>query len=387
MDQHSFTGNNTPAPFTKFLWWLATADADILSGCKSEKTKYSIIGLAVMATWLFASLAWTYFFYTVSASWLTALLPGLFMGFIILTIDRVLIKGITASNKRKIFPLLFRGILAICIGSFMAQPAVMYIFNKEITQQVALDNEARKAMHKGLTEQYYSGRKQELLQEKERLIKNEFAADSAVAAARQNFIAETDGTGGSGKRGVKEIALAKKSAYVALDSQYRHLQNIQKPFLDSLDQGLAIIDTEIKSREKAFAGLENEGFLTRASALNNLLKTSPALQYRYYLIVFILVLIELLPVLAKSMLPSGSYDASLKSQETLELADLELSEEKQRRLLRHYHDLSATHDEEAISSHFNRKTTYQAENHSPENFAQQWKIFKSTFISSPRYSE
>ena len=66
------------------------------------------------------------------------------MGFIILTIDRALIKGITKFNKNKFTPLLFRGLLALTIGVFMAQPAILYMFNKEIKLQTSLDNEKKK---------------------------------------------------------------------------------------------------------------------------------------------------------------------------------------------------------------------------------------------------
>lgn len=390
MDHNINTQSFQVPAFTRFLWWLSTADATVLSGCKSEKTKYSIIGLAVMSTWIFASLAWTYFFYTVSHNWLQAILPGLFMGFIILTIDRVLIKGITQANKRKIFPLVFRGILAVCIGSFMAQPAVMYIFNKEITQQVSLDNEAKKATKQTMTENYYAARKDNLAMEKNRLNNNLAGADSNVAQARKNYLDETDGSGGSGKRGVKEIALAKKAEYLLLDSQYRKLQQSSQVQLDSLDLALATIQKQIAADETSFTALQNEGFLTRAAALNNLMKNSPALQYRYYLIVFILVLIELLPVLAKSMLPSGSYDASLQTLQNMEMLENELHELKHRGLADKYNELSTRYDEEAMEKIFTspNKTTPGISANAEEvpSFAERWKIYRRNNLSAPGFS-
>ncbi len=63
------------------------------------------------------------------------------MGFIILTIDRALIKGMNKFNKNKITPLLLRSILAITLGTFMAQPAILFMFDKEIRLQASLDNE------------------------------------------------------------------------------------------------------------------------------------------------------------------------------------------------------------------------------------------------------
>ena len=134
----------TPSQFTEFLWWLSTAEKEILVDSVVDRNRYRIIGMTVLATWAFASFTWTYFFSTIVDSILIAVFLGLFMGFIILTIDRALIKGITKFNKKKFTPLLFRGLLALTIGTFMAQPAVLYMFDKEIKLQASLDNEKKK---------------------------------------------------------------------------------------------------------------------------------------------------------------------------------------------------------------------------------------------------
>src|SRR5204862_3899856 len=134
----------SPSEFTRLLWWLATAEKELVQDCTVDRNRYAITGAAVMGTWLFATLAWSYFFSTVVGNTIVAILLGILMGLIILSIDRALIKGITAHNKRKAAPILFRMILALTIGTFMAQPALLYLFNKEIHVQISLDNEQRK---------------------------------------------------------------------------------------------------------------------------------------------------------------------------------------------------------------------------------------------------
>src|ERR1041384_5288470 len=106
-----------PTPFTKFLWWLATAEKELIIDCAIDRNRYAITGMTVLGTWLFATLAWSYFFSTVVSSVFAALLLGIFMGSIILGIDRALIKGINAQNKRKLFPIFIRALLAITIGT------------------------------------------------------------------------------------------------------------------------------------------------------------------------------------------------------------------------------------------------------------------------------
>ena len=120
--------------FTRFLWWLATAEKKLLAGTAIDSNRYSIVGMTVLATWCFATLAWTYFFSTVTANSWWAVPLGIFMGFIILTIDRALIKSINRRISNQWLPVLFRIILAGVIGLFMAQPALLYLFKKEIQQ-------------------------------------------------------------------------------------------------------------------------------------------------------------------------------------------------------------------------------------------------------------
>ena len=202
--------NYEPSQFSKFLWWLSTAEKELVTDCVVDRNRFKIVGMTVLTTWLFASLAWTYFFSTIINNAFLFTPLGLFMGFIILTIDRALIKGITKFNKNKLTPLLFRGLLALTIGVFMAQPAILYMFNKEIKLQTSLDNEKKKVQKRDELAAVYKIRKTELAQQKTILQDELDKKYQEVSKARENYIAESDGSGGTGKVGIKDIALAKK---------------------------------------------------------------------------------------------------------------------------------------------------------------------------------
>ena len=341
-----------PSQFTETLWWLSTAEKEVLVDSVIDRNRYRIIGMTVLATWAFATFTWTYFFSTIVDSTLLAIALGIFMGGIILTIDRALIKGITKFNKRKFTPLLFRGLLALTIGTFMAQPAVLYMFDKEIKMQTSLDNEKRKLAKRQELDVLFKNRKDELLQQKEKM-KGEMDKKYAdVSSARANFLSETDGSGGSGKVGIKDIAIAKQKEYQKLDGEYRAMLAIDQPKFDSADKELAGMETKIKAEEESFTQYLNNGFLTRVDALNNLLKNSPALQFRYYLIVFILMLIELMPVIAKTMLPSGSYDEKVMLREELEVDIAQSNIRKEQLLKEMYNQMAFENDKEAIAAFF-----------------------------------
>lgn len=363
--------NYSPSQFTEFLWWLSTAEKEILVDSVIDRNRYRIIGMTVLATWLFATFTWTYFFSTIVDSLFIAVALGIFMGFIILTIDRALIKGINKFNKNKITPLLFRGLLAATIGTFMAQPAVLYMFDKEIKLQTSLDNEKKRLQKRQELDILYKGRKDELQKQKTLLQKEANDKYDDVNKARQSFIAETDGSGGTGKIGIKDIALAKRNEYQKLDAEYQQLQKQNQPRLDSVESELLGIETSIKKSEQDFTNYLNNGFLTRVEALNNLLKNNEALQFRYYLIVFILMLIELMPVIAKTMLPAGSYDEKAWLRESMEkdLAHTNIKREQELKEL--YNIMAQQNGREAIEAFFNSTKGDRTEK--MKHFIRQWK--------------
>ena len=312
-----------PGKFTKFLWWLSTAEQELIESAVIDRNRYAITGMTVLGTWLFATLAWAYFFSTVVSNIWAPFVLGIFMGGIILGIDRSLIKGINQNNKLKLVPISFRVLLAMTIGLFMAQPALLYLFDKEIHTQISVDNEQRKRIKIQQQDSVYVSIKQPLLLQRNQLQSQLLAKDKEVSAARESFIAETDGTGGSKKIGLKEIAKAKQDAYQKLQLNYIALEQSLTPEIRTADSTLKNIDAGILKEQAAFENLLNDGFITRIEALNNLIKNNSAVAFRYYLLVVILMLIELMPVIAKTLLPSGTYDEHAKLQEEYEIKNLQ----------------------------------------------------------------
>jgi hypothetical protein len=360
-----------PSQADEMLWWLATAEKELIADCVVDRNRYRIIGASVAATWIFATLAWTYFFMTAVESTLMAILAGMVMGFVILSIDRALIKGITRFNKNKISTFLFRGLLAATIGTFMAQPAILYLFDKEIRMQTSLDNEQRRqAKHTELVK-LYADRREALEAEQIQLQNQLKQKDDAVSQARKNFLAETDGTGGSGKVGISNIALTKRAEYQKLELELQDLKNLNQPKLDSATSRLARIDADMKAQEALFDQLLADGFLTRMQALQNLMKNNDALAFRYYLIVMILMLIELMPLIAKSMLPTGTYEEKVRLREELEkeMALDNIRSEKEMKQL--FNRMAREQDESAIRSFFDM--TREERHEKMQQFGKQWR--------------
>ncbi len=362
---------HAPSQFTEFLWWLSTAEKELIADAVVDRNRYKIIGMTVLATWAFATLAWTYFFSTVTNdSWMAYPL-GLFMGFIILTIDRALIKGISKQNKNRIWPLLFRGMLAVTIGTFMAQPALLYMFKKEIKLQTALDNEKKKINNSYVLDSLYKNKKTELLAQKTTL-QNELRLKSEeVSKARANFLAEADGSGGTGRVGIEKIALAKRNEYEKLDAGYKLLLSADQSKIDTLDAALKEIAYKTQQEQQAYAQNFNDGFLTQIESLNNLIKENSALQTRYYLLVAILLLIELMPVIAKTLLPAGTYDERVMLREELEKEMANSNIRREQELKELYNNTALQSDKETVTAFFN--LTKSDRDEKIRSFSHKWK--------------
>lgn len=369
MNEHiSLTGDTATQPdrITRFLWWLSTAEADIIQHCKVDRNRYAITGLTVLCTWLFATLAWTYFFFTVSNNYVTVLFSGFFMGFIILCIDRALIKSINAKNKFKLLPLLFRFLLAGTIGVFMAQPALLFLFDKEVHVQLSIDNAAKLKSKQQQINTLYQEREQQLRENKKQIQSELNNKYNEVVEARKAFIAETDGTGGSGKIGISTIALAKKQQYDTLAATYEMMRQQYASNLNQIELDLQSLTAEKQTEINAFKKLMNDGFLNRIEALNNLIRNNSTLQFRYYLIVMILLLIELMPVIAKLLLPQGSYEERLALQQEYESVAAKNMYQQKTTLINAYNEKAVSVNKAALNEFFklaeeaaiNRQQTY-----------------------------
>jgi hypothetical protein len=82
------------------------------------------------------------------------------------------------------------------------------------------------------------------------------------------------------------------------------------------------------------------------------LKGNDALRFRYYLIVAILMLIELMPVIVKSLLPSGAYEEKVNLREEMEkeMAYENINREKELKKL--YNTLASENDSQVIKDFF-----------------------------------
>lgn len=315
---------------TEILWWFSTAIKELISDCTVDRNRYKIVGSAMLFTWLYATLAWGYFWSTNSDSPFVYVLLGIFMGGFVLSIDRVLISSINKA-KNNIVAIVLRIVMALCIGAFLAQPIILFIFSSDVDREIPLLLDKKLAEKKVEIEKVYQSRKDELIVDKKKL-ETELKEKNDLAIQKQNeYLKEIDGTGGSGKYGIGGIAEAKKNSFQIIQSDLEKTQASTNKELEKITMELDEINKKVTKSVADFEKtLDGKGFLIKKEALESLFEKDKThgLQNQYYLLTVILTLFELIPIISKLFLSYGAYDTKVALREDLEMKTAEIRSEK-----------------------------------------------------------
>ena len=125
--------------FTRFLWFIAGADIEMLSLCPLDYKKYEAIGMTILMTSLvgFAAGSSAAWYFTEDALW--TLVFGLFWSLLIFSIDRSLVVTLKKDPYKKsyyVLPLVFRGFLAILVAGIMSIPLELLVFEGFIINDI-----------------------------------------------------------------------------------------------------------------------------------------------------------------------------------------------------------------------------------------------------------
>lgn len=363
-----------PGKFTRILWWFSTAIPELINQCKSDQNRAKIIGAGVAFTWLYATVAWIYFWsINISSVWL-AIPLGILIGFGILSIDRMLIASISKKKKSWI-AISFRVVLALLLGAFIAQPILLWMFDKDISQEIAIVQDIKVQEKRQELQRVYTTEKLELQNRQQALLDQKSSKYAALEMAEQEYIKEIDGTGGSGKYGIAGIAREKEKAKQRAEEAYQTISESQEKESAQINTRLQALDSIINAETENFRKNKlSEGFLIRVGALQSLFEKDEhfALQKRYYLILIILVFFELIPIISKLYLPTGSYDERVILQDDLEL---KLAQAHQESLLDYHlsvNELSTFKDKQ--TANILMELTDQQKAEIIEDLGEQWKL-------------
>ena len=295
--------------FRDFLWHLAGYKKEIIRQNRVDGYHAAIIGTLLLIVGVYATLAWTFFFQTVSQNIIIALVAGLFMGAFIVSFDRALIASLS-TGKPNIYSLIFRFILATLLGIFLAQPMILKFYQSDISREAQILVDKKNQERKAELEALYANDMMQLRSEKEALQKQIEDKREVVLQAEQDFKSEMDGSGGTGHWGYHIVSRQKQKILEQHQNEYDKLYAVNVPKIDTLQHQMDAITQKISNDFEAFkTGNTEYGILIQAEALQSLLSkdATGTLRMRYYLLSFILMLIELSALIAKLLFNTRGY--------------------------------------------------------------------------------
>ena len=358
----------------RFLVWLSAADPDILARCPSERVRYKAMGAAVLTTSAIGAVSCAFAVsMALRAPVAVAVVVGLGWGMALLNIDRMLIGGVHRRDTwwGNLLIALPRVGLALLIGTVVATPLVLQVFENEINAQLDLNRQsAQEKFARALDADPRFARIPELdkrvaeLQQigdngpasavdqdptVQRLQREFDKLDVDYQAADREVICENEGTCGSNKvgrgpayrekverrdrlraeRDAKRAELdAARSAAQGRESTSRtSTQENARSELATARADLERLKRDRRALEDSFrvTSTNDRGLLARIGALDALRERDTTLGWAYLLLILLLAALEMLPVLAKLMMSLGEASSYEQIRQDAEAADIALA--------------------------------------------------------------
>ncbi len=320
----------------RILWAIGGFDADLLlrEGCRSVRPKYSAMGCLVLWTAMLAACSGGYALWSVFGDLNVALPLSLLWGGFILSLDRLLISATRKTGTLReywtgqhivppyhtnfpLIPIVVRCLLACGIGFVVAKPIEVRLMRPWVQQYEYAQGSNR------LKEAENDPSILMLRKEIEALTLRIGTAEQEVVVRRQSYSGEADGTDGTKKYGVGEVARKKE----ALLKDAERTRNQLVGQLESKNREYQLEHKRVLERPSAInkTGSLDESFIKGLRAIHELARAgngdSGFISMVSLALTLLFVLIESTPVLAKAFLEFDTYDAALQRAEHDDILD------------------------------------------------------------------
>jgi len=339
-----------------FLWNLAGFKRSIISKTKVDKFHASVIGALLLMVGLYATIAWSFFFQTLGGNPILTICAGFFMGAFIIAFDRALIASM-ASGKANVFSLGFRLVLAILLGIFLSQPIILRLYAPDIKRESQILLDKKITERKTELTAVYQNELTSLETQKAELQNQLNTKRDLITQSEKDFKREMDGSSGTKKYGYSTVSKQKEKILQGHLTNYENISATNTPQIAKLQADINTLNDKIYNEVEQYrAGNKEFGTLIQAEALQSLLKkdASGVLTMRYYLLSFILILIELSALIAKIFLKTPAYRG--KVELINEVAALEIVTERELLLAKtkKYKEKALESELELTESFFNK---------------------------------
>lgn len=301
----------------RLLLFCSGATVEILARkeCIIEQNKYAGIGATILLTSVFACLSAAYALYTIFRSLSISLFLSLLWALFIFTLDRYIVSSsrkLPSNGMKSLFSELIhvlpRIILAIFIGTIIAVPLELRLFEPELQAQMSKNQmNASIFIERELDAAY--PRIHELRQERENL---EAAVSDKAKQCEQLRVesnSEAEGDAGAGRFGRGPIYKEKRQQYNDCNASLKKMEQSTQAKLDENNHELSLWQQDRDNRARLLKDrVEANGFLARLEALSYLAQQSSVVAIARILIIILFILLETAPILVSFFSQPGPYD-------------------------------------------------------------------------------
>jgi hypothetical protein len=310
----------------QFFLYCSGVEKTLLAQCPSDRNKYVGIGATIFFTGLFAFFSSGYALFTVFDSYWAALVFGLVWGTMIFNLDRYIVMSMKRYGSwfRDLAVALPRLILAVLLAIVISKPLELKIFEKEIQAElVQMEQEVFKQQEDRVKERFNA--QIEDFRTQIASLKQEIADKSSQRDTLTKLaVQEADGTGGSRKKNLGPIYLAKKAEADKSQTELLAVQSLNLPQIAEKEKSIQALEESIKTETAALQRSRYDGLAARMEALSRITGKSAAIWLASLFIMLLFVAIETAPILVKLISYRSPYDYLLHEKEhVFEMATLE----------------------------------------------------------------
>jgi Domain of unknown function (DUF4407) len=336
--------------FCQFLWFCAGADVQLLKLCPhSDRVKMEGLGGVVLATTVLACLsgfnAVSVIFHKNPFGSMTPLIAfgiAAIWAAMIFNLDRFIVTstghgdGTADITLREIKQSLPRLLLAIAIGLSLSAPLEITIMKPEIDAQLKLDQEAQYQQLVSISEKEYQETRATIERSKidaEKIFQDAklFYRSKVDAQSKQNLVYQEEmaGEGPNKTRGDGAGARAKKQIMDTLNAEFPKHEATFQAETAAFNSAIAKYNFDLNIITKK----RDDGRLVSLENSNNLDGLSRRIQISeriapsiHWALMFLLMALEVTPMLIKMMLIRGPYDLLTDNQKKIVAAKYAVQE-------------------------------------------------------------
>jgi hypothetical protein len=285
-----------------FLARFTGLSTTVLTQCELQTQRQVLtLGLALFFTPFISALLMGFAFAWIIFKDLWWWLPIMILWFCLeYLLDRAVLGG---RGGRWLF--VFRGLLVLVLMGWHALVFDVILFQRDILelhQQDILEKQERVATTLSLQITELESRQRALMDRNS-------ALEDTLLQWREKLRREGDGTGGSRKRGTREIYFELKESVVAIESRVETEKSRNQKEIDRIERRTDTLNKQIALRQRKLAESEAPGLLSRFELLHRIVfeKKRHTVVLAFLLIAFLVGILESLPMVCKVILPISDY--------------------------------------------------------------------------------